>query len=82
MAKTLIVWQMIPDEIRFYLVEADSEVATLANSCAGVLINSEDLGEDHPIFALSSLMEDLPYTDDSVIIEESIGKVISCGWIM
>lgn len=86
MNRTLIVWAMLPEENKFYIVDSNSEIATLAQRSAGKYINSADpdLNDgSHAIYRLSDLLSEVEPSGDGDLIAIFNGpfdRVIVCGF--
>lgn len=63
--KVLLVWNVIPEQVRFFLL--DGKKAELALKCQNAYINSSEIEEDHPIHELNELLYD---EEGDIVLEE------------
>ncbi len=82
MTNVLLIWEIVPEATQAYLL-GDSKMIDLARKSVGKYINSDQLGEDHPIFLLSNLLDQhCQPLDTSDVIRGPFDEVIVCGMIL
>ena len=54
--KVLLVWELNPESVQFYLFDVGSHEAMLARESSGLMINGDILGDEHPIWELEELL--------------------------
>lgn len=82
MEQVLLVWEMRPEYVNFYLFEDGSYNAELARQSSGKMIGGDDLEEDDPIYELDLIIGDLaPHPLDELVNLEVIA-VYHCGVLL
>lgn len=76
--KVLLVWEEVPENTKFYVLEG--ETAELALQCAGQFVNSNN--ESDEIDQLSTVIDGLPSFSIDTPIEGPFDKVVVAGFLM
>lgn len=51
--QVLLVWELSPESVQFYLFDVGTHEAMLARESSGLMINGDILEDEHPIFELN-----------------------------
>ena len=85
MSFVLLAWENVPESIEFFRLPEDHAMVETAKASAGKYINSDDLEEDDPIFALSEFLasdEGKGMKLKGAVHDGPFATVISCGCMM
>ncbi len=80
----LLVFEYVPEDTSYHVIPSDHPQAENIRKSNGLMINEDDLDDDHPIFALSDWLN----TDEakSMRVETPykgcITEVYSCGFFL
>ncbi len=80
--KLLLIWEEIPDNVKAYVLDADSPPAKLARQSAGDYINVGDLDEDHAIWALSEALDNVESVEPTEVLKGPFAEVVVCGVVL
>ena len=82
--KALIIWEEVPEQTSFIVIDCDSEIHAIAREAAGYYVNAED---NDAVHKLSEMLHDVPYSDLLFSTEKRpifgpFAEVIVCGFVM
>lgn len=84
MNRLLLIWEMVPDEVKMFSIEEGTELASLAEQSAGLYINGDDIEETHAIFKLNELLLEIEdaSTRETGVVTGPFTRVIICGFLL
>ena len=68
----LLIWNMIPETLYYYLVPVDHELAALVLKSKDGFVNSMKTDENHPVYDLNNALEKVYYGDKSAFPFDAI----------
>ena len=84
MNKLLLIWEMVPDEVKMFSIEEGTQLANLAEQSAGLYINGDEIEETHAIFELNELLEHMEIAGErkTGVVTGPFTRVIICGFLL
>lgn len=78
--KALLIYELVPETVQYYILDLASPLHMLAAKCAGVYGGLADKEKD--IIALNNMLENETAFECDHIIAGPFSEVIVCGWMM
>lgn len=80
--KLLLIWEVVPEETKAFVLDMDTEEAAWAISSAGVYCNMVGVSRDHDINKLGDWLEGVdPVPTDAPLIGP-FETVVVCGFLL
>lgn len=81
--QVLLVWELHPESVKFYLFDAGSHEAYLARMSSGFMINGGLVPDKHPIYELNELLSTVePVSLDTLKYGLNIISVYEAGFFL
>ena len=81
--QVLLVWELHPESVKFYLFDAYSHLAILARESSGLMINGDVIPDEHPIWELNELLSTVePVSLDTLKYGLNIISVYEAGFFL
>lgn len=81
--QVLLVWELNPESVQFYLFDVGSHEAQLARYASGFMINGDELSDTHSIFKLNELLGAIEPVDlEWLKYSQNITSVFHAGFFL
>lgn len=80
--QVLLVWEENPESVQFYLFDVGSHEAILAKVSNNLMINGDDIDDEHPIFELQELLPEFGSVRVEDLRDLNIVSVYKAGFFL